>query len=82
MVDDDVIRSNPLAAEAIRMLARSGAIQEQLVRSLQNLSSGDADEDEKEIVRKVREYRRQFNTLTQLLQLGESLIEESGNEPQ
>lgn len=82
MVDDDVIRSNPLAAEAIKLLVRSGAIQEQLTRSLQNLSSGDADEDEKEIVRKVREYRRQFNTLTQLLQLGESLIEESGNEPQ
>lgn len=76
MVDEDLIRGSPIAKEGLKMLAHSGVLRQQQSRLLERLLHGQADEDEKTLVQKVRDYRRDNSFLESLKQLGEQLVSE------
>lgn len=80
MVDEEKIRSNALAREGIKLLAQSGVLTELMGDSLASLVSGDSNEDEQELVSKIREYRRNAGVLLTFQEIGESLIEEGESE--
>ena len=79
MVDDDLIRANPLAMEGIRMLHHSGVLKLQQERLLSQLASGDADESNESLAERVKVFRRQSQSLEALIQMGQQLVSEQEN---
>lgn len=81
MVDEDKIKDNALAREGLKMLAQSGVLREIIADSEANLISGDSDEEERSLVRRIREHRRFVGVVLTLQELGESFLEENSDEP-
>lgn len=77
MVDSDLIEANPLALTAIRMLAQSGVLIEQMQRMREQILSGDGDESTSTLLPKIKEFRRTTGMLQTLQELGESYSEET-----
>jgi hypothetical protein len=82
MVDPDLIEGNLLARQGLKLLVESGILLKQKERLLDRLTSGDSNEDDEALAKRIREYRTQAGCVASLQELGEQIkSEENDNEP-
>lgn len=77
MIDPDLLDSNPVAREAIKMLVSSGVLREQQVRLQERIALGDSEEADESLLAKIKEFRKCNGMLESLQQLGEGYIKET-----
>jgi hypothetical protein len=80
MVDPDLIDENTLAQQGLAFLHESGVLQMQRARLLERLASGDANEDDEELIKRIKEYRIQSGFVETLLELGEKYVSKEKND--
>lgn len=78
MIDPDLIESDPLAKQALTMLAQTGILRKQQERLLARIKMGDADASDEEILKEIRQCRRESTLLESLHLFGEALSEQGG----
>lgn len=78
MVDDDLVKANPLAIAGLKLLADSGILRQQQSRLLDQLGSGNPDEKDESLMERVKLFRRTHRALETLQLLGEQLKSEEG----
>lgn len=77
MIDPDLLDSNPIAREGIKLLAASGVLNAQLDRLKVRMAFGDADEADDSLLKAIKEFRKQYGIIESLRSLGEGYSKET-----
>lgn len=71
MFDPDLLDSNTLAQQGIKLLAESGILESQKKALLERLTIGDAAETDESLIPQIREFRLRYSFVESLIQFGE-----------
>lgn len=77
MFDPELLETNSVAREGLKLLAQSGIIESQQTALKERLAAGNVNETDESILASIREFRRQYGVLESLLELGLGCIKES-----